>query len=173
MNSSKNNDSYNNKSIDDMKFVPFNLPLQNTPNGNVTGWIPILFTNNSSSKQNKNTNSLNNTIEKQTPNNLNNYPDDTSVENLYSYNSSSSITSSAPSNTPPDKIMREFMRNLDEDKDLIRNNNDESINNIYNNFEENNSNIISMLQAYKVPEPLIKMMIRKIIEISINDCKKE
>lgn len=172
MNSSINNDSNNNKSIDDMKFVPFNLPLQNTPQGNITGWIPILFTNNSSSNQNTNTN-LNNTIEKQTPNNLNNYPDDTSIENLYSYNSASNTTNSTLSNTTPDKMVREFMRNLDEDNDLIRNNTNESINNIYNDFQENNSNIISMLQAYKVPEPLIKMMVRKIIETSINDCKKE
>ena len=167
----------------DIKFQPFNSNIDG--NSPFIGWIPILFYN-SSTMNFPNANMGNNTLTNMvSPMPLNNFPmpnNNNSITNniadLYSYNKKNKKNNdnsmmSRNSSFIPSDLLRDFDLDLDEDTDLARNCCNSDIDKIYNYIEENNSGTISLLQAYDIPLPIIKLIIKRVIKISINTSKEE
>lgn len=139
---------------DDMIFIPFST---NSNLGKaITGWIPITIYG------------MQNFIPKAPikENNVNNIDLE---DNLYQYNPNiQSGTTSNSLNTL--NALREFDLDLDEDSDLVRVNNAE-IDRVYNNIEKKFPGTFTLLQAYNVPYPIAKLLIRRTIKLSLNYCK--
>lgn len=104
----------------------------------------------------------------------------------YSNTSSSNLTPNAPasgtynfnsnsSNRSEDisDVLRNYFADLDEDTDLCRHCTDKRIDKIYSKLQEKDPEIIAMLtEKYKIPCPIAKAVIRKIIKLSLRYCKK-
>lgn len=119
------------------------------------------------------------------------YPDDTSSDILYSYNNSNVNTTDTSNNTPntstnnmnnnitnntnvknPAELLRSLNLDVDEDIDLIRCCKDDDINKLYKEIENDCPGILSLLEAYNIPSPIAKLIIRRIIKITMRYCKK-
>lgn len=99
------------------------------------------------------------------------YPDETKKDTLYSYNKP---IKKVPSNMGSRILnsLRELDLDLDESTDLARNIN-ENIDTIYNKIELNYPGTFILLNSYNIPSPISKLIIRKIIKLSIKYCNKE
>ncbi|GAA0077518.1 hypothetical protein UT300005_18960 [Clostridium sp. CTA-5] len=73
----------------------------------------------------------------------------------------------------PDEILRSFDLDLDESMDLERNCCDNDINKIYAKIEKENPAIINTLSSYNVPSPISRLIIKRIIKLSLKYCNKE
>lgn len=173
---------------DDMMFTTFKTNFNMKINNPLLGWIPIYFYPN-----NMNMPPLN--IISQLPgNNLNMPSDNTNMDFdnndndiLYSYNKNNSSPSSMGSmnmgyynnNTPfysntlnnPPRILdclKDFDLNIDRDIDALRNDSDDYIDEIFNNIEKNNQKTLNLLKAYNVPYPIQKLLIKRIISLTID-----
>lgn len=173
----------NNNNSDDLNLVPFNAT---SPSSTPIGWIPVFsfnkmnqvnspfmlpnFSTPTQIAANNSLSSSNTSVE--------NFPSDENIENLYSYNKSNppTTTTTTTTNNRDDEIIssiRNLTCNLDEDTDLCRNCSDKRINKIYSKIEEKNPEIISLLvEEYRIPCPIVKTLIRKIIKMSLQYCKK-
>ncbi|MFR4997023.1 MAG: hypothetical protein ACLUDK_07385 [Clostridium paraputrificum] len=119
------------------------------------------------------------------------YPDDTSSDILYSYNNANVNTTDTSNNTPntstnnmnnnitnntnvknPAELLRSLNLDVDEDIDLIRCCKDDDINKLYKEIENDCPGILSLLEAYNIPSPIAKLIIRRIIKITMRYCKK-
>lgn len=187
---SNNDNNNNNNDTNDLNLVPFksSIPSNMMP----IGWIPI-FSNNMSNGNNPyflpsnlfnpNISPLNNNFK----NNTENYPSNEDIDNLYSYNTTNSSKGNVNSNTNPENmnstninnsenisdVLRNYIADLDEDVDLCRHCLDKRIDKIYIKIEQKDPEIISILvQNYKIPRPIAKTIIRKIIKLSLHYCKK-
>lgn len=101
-------------------------------------------------------------------NNPNKYPSDISSDTLYSYNSSE--------NRFPEIQEIISMLNIpyyEDNSSSDRNDADKKINSIYETIEKKYSEIIKTLESYKIPLPVSKLIVRKIIRISVKYSKKE
>lgn len=107
--------------------------------------------------------------------NLNNTPNtNQSPSNISKYSNQSEFARNTKNeNLIPNELIKNICLNLDEDIDLIRNCPNNDIDKIYHDIEKNNSGIISLLQTYDIPIPIVKLIIRKIIKISLNYCKEK
>lgn len=135
-------------------------------------------------------------------NNPNNFPSDENIDNLYSYNKSNytssnpgsmssssnmgSSTNMGSSNNPGSMnspninrsenisdVLRNYTADLDEDVDLCRHCLDKRIDKVYKKIQEKDPEIISMLvENYNIPCPIAKIIVRKIIKLSLQYCKK-
>ena len=148
----------------------------NSSYANNSGYTPNLI-NNPNSPQNKDL-----SIQ---------YPDDTSSDILYSYNNANVNTTDTSNNTPntstnnmnnnitnntnvknPAELLRSLNLDVDEDIDLIRCCKDDDINKLYKEIENDCPGILSLLEAYNIPSPIAKLIIRRIIKITMRYCKK-
>ncbi len=185
-----NNDSRN----DDMMFTTFKTNFNMKINNPLLGWIPIYFYPNNMNMPPLNIipqlpgNNLNITSDN-TNMDLNNNDDDI----LYSYNKDSSKQNNNSSsssmgsmnmgyynnNTPfysntlnnPPRILdclKDFDLNIDRDIDALRNDSDDYIEEIFNNIEQNNPKTFNLLKAYNVPYPIQKLLIKRIISLTID-----
>lgn len=185
-NPSMNNPNMSNPSMNNPGIGNPNNGIYNNMNNNMSNSLgntnsstsPNTSKNNydlwSNQSTNNNQNSLksynNSTPPKQntSDNNPNKYPSDISSDTLYSYNSSE--------NRFPDVQEIVSMLNIPYDEDnsgLDRDGTDKKINNIYETIEKNYSEIIKTLESYKIPLPVSKLIVRKIIRISVKYSKKE
>lgn len=77
------------------------------------------------------------------------------------------------------QALREFDLDLDESIDLERNNDNNRTNDnyqidkIFRAIEKDNPGTFSLLQAYNVPYPVIKLLIRRVIKLTLTYCKKD
>ena len=185
-----NNDSRN----DDMMFTTFKTNFNMKINNPLLGWIPIYFYPNNMNMPPLNIipqlpgNNLN-IAPDNTNMDLNNNDDDI----LYSYNKDSSKQNNNSSsssmdsmnigyynnNTPfysntlnnPPRILdclKDFDLNIDRDIDALRNDSDDYIEEIFNNIEQNNPKTFNLLKAYNVPYPIQKLLIKRIISLTID-----
>lgn len=113
------------------------------------------------------------------------YPDITNQETLYSYNKNTKNNtmttppapenpipkSTTPQRTPAD-LLRDINLDLDEDNDIERCCKDENINKLYKEIEKDCPGILSLMQAYNIPVPIAKLIIKRIVKISMQHCKK-
>lgn len=156
------------------------------------------YLNNNTQPQPNNTPS-NNIVTNNMPNNTQlNYPSDSIEDELYSYNKAP-INTNTPSNTMPNtmpnsnvennsnvipnnnlsvvptpsEVLRIFDLDLDEDMDLDRNHSDKKINKIYKHIKEECPGIIKVLCEYNLPEPIYKLLIKRVIKLSLNNCERE
>ena len=119
------------------------------------------------------------------------YPDDTSSDTLYSYNNANVNTTNTSNTTPntstnninnnnttnanvknPAELLRSLNLDVDEDIDLIRCCKDDDINKLYKEIENDCPGILSLLEAYNIPSPIAKLIVRRIIKITMRYCKK-
>ena len=185
-------DRASNNDVNDMKLVPFNNQI---PSNNVaTGWIPVFFFNNGSPSMssgqfampnisnlvNKATGTSSSTTSSNTTTNQNpnKFPSDENIENLYSYNNAqeSSNLPKASSTTKKTARITEILRSLNiepEEINLTRDNSTSKINSIYETLENNNSELISLMEAYDMPSPISKLLVSRISAIAINTYNKE
>lgn len=91
-------------------------------------------------------------------------------QNPYSY---TPITSSNRDLPNIIQLLSNFDLDLDEDVDLARNCSDKSIDKIYEKIEKKHPEIFALVKAYNIPCPIFKLLIRRVIKISMNYCKRE
>ncbi|PRR82792.1 hypothetical protein [Clostridium vincentii] len=191
----------NNRNItdeDDIKLVPFNTGRQPLSNdqlpGNMTpmGWIPVYAFDNPPT--NAIGSSMNNgmgpgisigsdpstgtgsgpSTELGTELNKNSTNGTLTPETYYPYTPSN--PSLAPSSRDLPNIIQllsDFDLDLDEDVDLVRNCSDKSIDKIYDKIEKKHPEICALVKAYNIPHPIFKLLIRRVIKISLNYCKRD
>lgn len=109
-------------------------------------------------------------------------------EEIYSYNNASNVycENFMPVNqvdardiddlddfeeAPHMQLIREI--DLYTDNDVYQRGIDKQIDKIFKEIKEKNAYVISTLKAYKIPMPIIGVLVKKIIKTSIDDSKKE
>ncbi|MDR5586583.1 MULTISPECIES: hypothetical protein [Clostridium] len=109
------------------------------------------------------------------------FPDETVESELYCYvnelnenchTKNHAIKEENPSELTPDKILRGFDLDLNENEDLERAKPDNDVNRIYLRIEKNNPNILNTLLRYGIPYPMARMIIKRIITLSLQYCEK-
>ena len=132
----------------DLNFTPFNQMISIL--GNPFMLPPLTSRNETSNEQ---------------------YPDETKKDTLYSYNKP---IKKVPTNMSSRILnsLRELDLDLDESTDLARNIN-ENIDTIYNKIELNYPGTFILLNSYNIPSPISKLIIRRIIKLSIKYYNKE
>ena len=157
------------------------MPLQNNfdfrcNQSSLTPFFKVnnsLFANNSNSELNYNFRGDNNSS--------NLFPDETMESQLYCYINQLNKDSTKTSDTvkqdkldvlTPDKILRGFDLDLNENEDLERINPDNDVNRIYLKIEERNPNILTTLSLYGIPYPIARVMIKRIIKLSLQYYKE-
>ena len=74
------------------------------------------------------------------------------------------------SNSNMMQALRDFDLDLDEDEDLSRVP-PNRVDQIFREIERNNPGAFSLFQAYKIPPPIIKLIVRRIIRLTLYYCK--
>lgn len=143
----------------------------NIPNNNFNN-----NTNNTSLNNNANNNNFNNN------NNLNNtntpgeleYPSELDDDFLYSYNDAKVNERYLENIIDPIDILRNFDLSLEFSDTESRKNkcSEEDINEIFCLIEKEHAGILASMKAYRIPYPIAKLLIKKIIKISLENCKK-
>lgn len=178
-----------NKDTNDLNLVPFKSSM---PSNMPIGWIPV-FSFNKLNQMNIPFSSQNFSAmySNPTPNlsssgsmsslNVENYPSDENINNLYSYNKANPTSDNTYKNPSSNinrsenisEVLRNYTADLDENVDLCRHCLDKRIDKIYDKIQEKDPEIISLLvENYKIPCPIAKIVIRKIIKLSLKYCKK-
>lgn len=190
----------NNSRNDDMMFTTFKTNFDMKINSPLLGWLPIYFYPNNMNIPPLNImpQLLNNNLNIPSENsNMNFYNDNANDDILYSYNKDSAPqnNNSNPSsmgninmgyyssNTPfysnalnnPPRIfdcLKDFDLDIDRDIDTLRNDIDDYIEEIFNNIESNNPKTFALLNAYAVPYPIQKLLIKRIIRFTVDYTSK-
>ena len=176
-------------------WIPI-FSFNNMTNANNNPFPAPNFSNLYNPNMNNNMPSLGNMNSNMSSNNPNIFPSDENIDNLYSYNKSnsssynpgsmSSSSNMGSSNNPGSMnspninrsenisdVLRNYTADLDEDVDLCRHCLDKRIDKVYKKIQEKDPEIISMLvENYNIPCPIAKIIVRKIIKLSLQYCKK-
>lgn len=115
---------------------------------------------------------------------LNLYPSETEEEFLYCYYSSfgdcefNNITNSKfPSYNNPTPSSSAVLRNMDLDMDDLydpdRKKDNTDVERIYSMIEKNHRTLFNTFSSYRIPYPVAKIMIKRIIKLTLSYCKKE
>ena len=190
MNSNPNNTYYyklSNTSNNDICFVPLNIKQELNP---INSSFPLLMNLNtlttpispvSNLQQNTpmpimpypenipDMNLSNNTS--QNEQNQLEYPDEINPDDLYSYNESRDSENYIYTSINPVDILRNFNFNIDSDE-TRDNSTYKSIENIFDLIEKNNPSILSTMKAYRIPYPVAKLLIKKIISLTLKYGKR-
>lgn len=170
-NSSMNSDNYNNYN-DSMNY--------NNPN-NSNSYNNSMNSGNYNNPMNSNNYNGYNTS---TNSSLNLYPSETENQFLYCYYSSFGDCKENNKNYNKNNNSRiptpsEALINLDMDIDLDELNGldrtcrDNNIDDIYSKIENEHSGIFTTLASYKIPYPISKIIIRRLIKLTLLYCEKE
>ncbi|AOR22859.1 hypothetical protein [Clostridium taeniosporum] len=111
------------------------------------------------------------------------FPDETMESQLYCYTNQLEKDTNYKNNMTlendndindltPDKILREFDLDLDENEDLDRVRPDNKVNRIFFKIQRNNPNILNTFLRYGIPYPIAKIMIKRIIKLSLRYYKE-
>ena len=138
--------------------------------------IPTMDSNTSLNKKSNNTNnqSNNNT----TINNSNTtgleYPSELDDSFLYSYNEPKVNERYIDDSVNILEILRNFDISLDFSSSESRKNNstEDEVNEIFSLIEKDNPGILATMKAYRIPYPITKLLIKKIIKISLDNYKR-
>ena len=138
---------------------PKNIPTINDDN---TPYTPkTKQPNNNVQNQNNNSNDLE-------------YPSESDDDFLHSYNEPSLNQRYLDNPINAVDILRNFDLSLDYISTDSRKNNctEEDVNKIFDIIENDHSGILATMKAYRVPYPIAKLLIKKIIKISLDNCNK-
>ena len=137
--------------------------------------------NNNINTNNKNNNiNTNNTNNNTNNNNTNNtttgleYPSELDDSFLYSYNEPKVNERYIDDSINILDILRNFDMSLDFSSSESRKNNctEDEVNKIFALIEKDNPGILATMKAYRVPYPITKLLIKKIIKISLDNYKR-
>ena len=140
----------------------------NTKNNNI----------NTNNKNNSiNTNNTNNNINTNNTNNTTTgleYPSEIDDSFLYSYNEPKVNERYIDDSINILDILRNFDMSLDFSSSESRKNNctEDEVNKIFALIEKDNPGILATMKAYRVPYPITKLLIKKIIKISLDNYKR-
>ncbi len=70
-------------------------------------------------------------------------------------------------------ILRNLDLDLDEKEDLERAYSDNDVNKIYLKIEQKNPGIFATLYSYRIPRPIVRVIVKRIIKISLLYCDKD
>ena len=141
--------------------------------------IPTIDSNESLNTKNNNINT-NNTNNNTNTNNTNNtttgleYPSEIDDSFLYSYNEPKVNERYIDDSINILDILRNFDMSLDFSSSESRKNNctEDEVNKIFALIEKDNPGILATMKAYRVPYPITKLLIKKIIKISLDNYKR-
>lgn len=97
----------------------------------------------------------------------------------YSENQNDSLTSEFGVNIADNSIPTTFdvLRNLDlelnETEDLERSNCDNDVNKIYLQIEQKHPGIFATLYSYRIPRPIVRVIIKRLIGVTLSYCGKK
>lgn len=114
------------------------------------------------------------------PNNYNNtnidleYPTEQDDSFLYSYNEAKVNERYLDDYVNILDILRSFDISLDFSYSESRKNNctEDEVNEVFTLIEKDNPGILATMKAYRIPYPIAKLLIKKIIKISLDNCKR-
>ncbi len=143
----------------DIKFAPFSFINKNLRDD---------FTNN-----------VNNNL------NLDLFPSEIGLPQLCYYSSESydsanrNVNTNTNMNIDSDRIpttfdaLRGFDMDLDETEDLERVHSDNNVNKIYSKIERNHSGIFATLYSYRIPSPIVRVIVKRLIRLTLLYCDRE
>src|SRR5471030_2273030 len=67
-------------------------------------------------------------------------------------------------------VLRNFDLDLDETEDLERVYSDNDVNKIYLKIEQKNPGIFATLYSYRIPRPIVRVIVKRLIKISLSYC---
>lgn len=148
----------------------------NAYNNNYTTPNDNNYNNNYTNPYN-NTNNNNNYMN---PNNYNNdninleYPTEQDDSFLYSYNEPKVNERYLDNSVNILDILRNFDISLDFSSSESRKNNctEDEVDEVFALIEKDNPGILATMKAYRIPYPIAKLLIKKIIKISLDNCKR-
>lgn len=102
------------------------------------------------------------------------YPTELDDDFLYSYNEPKVNDRYLENSVNILDILRNFDFSLDFSSSESRKNNcsEDEVNDIFSLIEKNNAGILATMKAYRIPYPIAKLLIKKIIKISLDNCKR-
>lgn len=157
---------------------PKNIP---TLDSNTSLNKNISNTTNTNDYNNNYTNSYNNNNNNyMNPNNYNNtnldleYPTEQDDSFLYSYNEPKVNERYLDDSVNILDILRSFDISLDFSSSESRKNNctEAEVDEVFALIEKDNPGILATMKAYRIPYPIAKLLIKKIIKISLDNCKR-
>lgn len=166
--------------LPDLNATPIPLDTVNSISSVMAPLMPypknISDLNNSNSIYN-NTNTKIDTSKEQNYNNKSfelEYPDELNTDLLHSYNEQAIKSRQLDNYVNAVDILRNFDLSLNYSIDEYRKNNctENEVNDIFTKIENNHSGILSTMKAYRIPYPIAKILIKKIIKISLDNCDK-
>jgi hypothetical protein len=69
-------------------------------------------------------------------------------------------------------ILRNLDLDLDETEDLERAYSDNDVNKIYSRIEQRHPGIFATLYSYRIPRPIVRVIIKRLIRLTLSYCKK-
>lgn len=164
---------------------PTPLPLTTNP---ITESVPLtpypknIPTLDSNTSLNGNINSTTNTNDYNNkyinPNNYNNinleYPSEQDDNFLYSYNEPKVNERYLDDSVNILDILRNFDISVDFSSSESRKNNctEDEVNELFALIEKDNPGILATMKTYRIPYPISKLLIKKIIQLSLDNCKR-
>ncbi|MDR3596271.1 hypothetical protein [Clostridium sp.] len=70
-------------------------------------------------------------------------------------------------------VLRNLDLDLDEKEDLERANSDNDVNKIYLKIEQKHPGIFATLYSYRIPRPIVRVIIKKLIGLTLHYCDKK
>ena len=115
--------------------------------------------------------------------NLDLFPSETGLPKLCYYSKESddyiSRNTNFNMNTAKDTIpntfdvLRGLDLDLDETEDLERVHSDNDVNKIYSKIEKGNPGIFATLYSYRIPRPIVRVIVKRLIRLTLSYCEKE
>ena len=171
-----------------LNINPTPVPLTTNPMTELAPLTPYhknIPTLDSSTSLNKNSNNTTNTNDYNNnnymnPNNYNNtnidleYPTEQDDSFLYSYNEPKVNERYLDDSVNILDILRSFDISLDFSSSESRKNNctEAEVDEVFALIEKDNPGILATMKAYRIPYPIAKLLIKKIIKISLDNCKR-
>lgn len=165
-----------------LNINPSPIPLNNTSNPEMAPLMPYpknisnMESNNDNYTMNESDNNNANTPSFNTPSDSEQleYPTELNDDFLYSYNEPKINDRYLENSVNVLDILRNFDLSLDYYSSESRKNTytENEINEIFSFIEKDNSGILAAMKAYRVPYPIAKLLIKKIIKISLDNCKR-
>ncbi|MGL5151144.1 MAG: hypothetical protein ACRC7N_11300 [Clostridium sp.] len=176
----------------DLNFAPINLESPFHPSEN--GWMPVISLkddmphaeiSNSSSDifspnvainpynlSIKDANNPFDTIPNGPSPNSNLYPNEEPNNELYSYNKNRELYLSSIESIFIEELLSDIDYNYDEFNDDLNRACNSKLNTIFKTIQDECPAIMKTLKSYKVPYPIAKILVKKIINISLENCEK-
>ena len=160
-----------------LNINPTPLPLTTNPITELAPLTPYpknIPTIDSNTSFNNTNNQFNNNVNKNNIGSELEYPTEQDDNFLHSYNESKVNERYLDESINILDILRNFDMTLDFSSSESRKNNctEDDVNELFSLIEKDNPGILATMKAYRIPYPIAKLLIKKIIKISLDNCKR-